>query len=73
MAETNKLTTFVLDGTTLNIVDPTARSSATTATNNANTALSPARRRAAPYSCIRSGVKHFNDNDRYTLNFLMEA
>ena len=42
MAETNKLTTFVLDGTTLNIVDPTARSSATTATNNANTALSTA-------------------------------
>lgn len=43
MAETNKLTTFVIDGTTLNIVDPTARSSATTATNNANTALSTAR------------------------------
>lgn len=42
MAETNKLTTFVLDGTTLNIVDQTARSSATTATNNANTALSTA-------------------------------
>lgn len=35
MAETNKLTTFVLDGTTLNIVDPTARSSAGTATSNA--------------------------------------
>lgn len=42
MAETNKLTTFVIDGTTLNIVDPTARSSATMATNNANTALSTA-------------------------------
>lgn len=42
MAETNKLTTFVLDGTTLNIVDPTARSSAATATSNANTALSTA-------------------------------
>lgn len=42
MAETNKLTTFVLDGTTLNIVDPTARSSAIAATNNANTALSTA-------------------------------
>lgn len=42
MAETNKLTTFVLDGTTLDIVDPTARSSAATATSNANTALSTA-------------------------------
>lgn len=42
MAETNKLTTFVLDGTTLDIVDPTARSSAETATRNANTALSTA-------------------------------
>lgn len=42
MDETNKLTTFVLDGTTLNIVDPTALSSATSATNNANTALSTA-------------------------------
>lgn len=42
MAETNKLTTFVLDGTTLDIVDQTARNSATTATNNANTALSTA-------------------------------
>lgn len=43
MAETNKLTTFVLDGTTLDIVDPTARSSAATATSNANTALSTAK------------------------------
>ena len=42
MAETNKLTTFVLDGTTLDIVDPTARSSAANATSNANTALSTA-------------------------------
>lgn len=42
MAETNKLTTFVLDGTTLDIVDPTARSSAATATSNANTALTTA-------------------------------
>lgn len=43
MAETNKLTTFVIDGSTISIVDPTARSYATTATNNANTALSTAR------------------------------
>lgn len=42
MAETNKLTTFVLDGTTLDIVDPTARSTAATATNNANSALTSA-------------------------------
>lgn len=42
MTENNKLTTFVLDGMTLDIVDPTARSSAATATNNANTALSTA-------------------------------
>ena len=43
MAETNKLTTFVLDGTTLDIVDPTARSTAATATSNANSALTSAK------------------------------
>ena len=35
MAEPNNLSKFVLDGTTLDIVDPTARSSAATATSNA--------------------------------------
>lgn len=39
MAENKKLTAFVLDGTTLDVADTTARSAANTATTNANKAL----------------------------------
>lgn len=82
MAETNKLTTFVLDGTTLDIVDPTARSSAETATRNANTALSTAQtaeskaataQSTAINSRVREGVERAYYNDRNALDFLMEV